>query len=127
MPKSPSSYSLVIQTMSALSLAAAHPFDRLVESGRRLNGVLDRANREAVAIWAQALGLVKAQLRPGGVDQEVVLDRPVGALPAPTGRLDRDVGRGTGSIALRVDLPRGCLYELDPVPLVDRRQQEGDL
>jgi len=58
----------------ALALAAAHPLGRLVERRRPLRRVLGRADGEAVAVSAEPLGLVEAQPRPGGVDQEVVRD-----------------------------------------------------
>ena len=109
----------------AFALPAAHPVDQLVERRRGLRRVLRRADREAVAaLRAEALGLVEAQLRAGRVDQEVVRDPPRRPVRR---RLDRHVRSRVAAVSFRVDLPRRRLDELDPVPLVDRRERERHL
>ena len=106
-----------------LPLAAAHPLDGLVERGRSLERVLGGAYRQAVAARAEPFGLVEAQPRSGGVDQEVVRN----LLRQPCGRLDGHERHRAGRVALGVDLAGRGLLELDPVALVDRRERERHL
>ena len=75
------------------------------------------------ALRSEALGLVEAQRRSGRIDQEVVRDLRARAV----GGLRGDVRSRVVAVAVRVDLPRGSLHELDPRPFVDRRQRERDL
>ena len=108
----------------ALALAATHPLDQLVERRRRLRGVVGCADGEAVAVRAETLGLVEAQLRTGRVDQEVVRDSLRRAVRR---RLDQHVRGRVAAVSLGVDLPRCGLDELDPVAFVDRSEREHDL
>jgi hypothetical protein len=97
----------------ATLLAPAHPLDLLVER-RRLRRVPRQADRQAVAtVGSQSLGLVEAQRGTGRVDQEVVMHVRSRAVHA----LGNHVRRWIVTFALRVDLPRGSLHELDPRPL----------
>ncbi len=109
----------------ALALAATHPLDLLVERRRGLRGMLGGADGEAMTVRAKAHGLVEAQAWAGRVDQEVVLDLLERPVRCGSGRLDRDVGSRVLRVALRVDLTRPRLDELDLVPLVDRGEREG--
>ena len=108
----------------AALLPAPHPLDLLIERRRGLRCVLGQAHRQAVpAVGSEPLGLVEPQRRPGRVDQEVIPD----LRPRSVRRLRDYIGGGIAVVALRVDLPRGGLHELDSRPLVHRRERERDL
>jgi hypothetical protein len=105
-------------------LALAHPLDLLGQGSRGLRRVRGEADRQAVAgVRAESLGLVESKCRAGRVDQEVV-----GHLLALAIRgLGCDVGGRVVALALRVELPRCCLHELDTRPFVDGCERERHL
>jgi hypothetical protein len=82
-----------------------------------------QAHRQAVtAVGAQTLGLVKAQRRAGGVDQEVIGDPRLAAGV----EIDRHIWGLGADIALGMDRAGGPLDELDPRALIHRRERERD-
>ena len=90
-------------------LASAHPLDLLGKRRRRRRRVTRQADRQAVtAVGAEPLGLIEAQRRPGRVHQEVVPD--LRRVPSAATTIHRG---GDRRVAVRVELPRGGLHELD--------------
>ena len=111
-----------------LALARLQPLDGGPQRGGRLDGVVGGADAHGVpTMGAEAGGGPELQLRPGGVDQEVVADafRPSGLV---TGRvLDVDPGAIRRLVAAGMDGRGLRLDEPDALLLVDGRKREHHL
>ena len=101
--------------------------DHLVERLRRLDGVTGRADRPRVAIGAEPGRRTEVELRPGGVDEVVVLEVGDLALAGRIGVAHRHVRARQLGAALAVQLDRERLVELDALALVDGCERERHL
>jgi len=111
-----------------LLLAGLQPFDGGAQRGRRLDGVVGRADADGVpAVRAETGGGPELQLRPGGVDQVVVAD-PF-ALPGGGrgGVLHVDGALAGQLVATGPDGGGLGLDEPDALLLVDGRKREHHL
>jgi len=93
-----------------------------------LGGVRGGAHREGVAgVRAETLGGSEVELRAGGVDEVVVLDRFLLALGAFDRRRDDDEGTLVPVATLRMNGRGARLMELDALAPVDGRERERHL